>query len=424
MSEEPLPRLFGPYLLFDKIGEGGMARLYLGQTKTSLGGERLVVVKQVLPLLSNSEEFSRLLTQEAKLAAQLSHRNIVQVVDLGRAGDVLYIAMEYVEGFDLRDLLRECSKKRLPLPIQYTLLLLLEVLRGLDYAHNKRGESGERLGIVHRDVSPSNVLISFEGDVKLCDFGIALAFGAQTSVPEVGIQGKAGYMSPEAASGSSIDERSDVFAAGIILWELLNGRRLYRGANRQPPTLDMAAEAKIPPLVERGYPEEQRLHAIVHKALQKNPDERYASAAAMRADLEAYVRSAALFASPLKFGDWLTEHFAQEILERRRSRELAAKAIVDSLATTTESNGVVTTESLPAAPPPETSQAKPASDAGFRAESPCRDSGGAEAQAQRAAPLNPPVRSDPEPLQHRPFKRLFAVAALLMMVVVLVLLTR
>lgn len=304
-----------------------MARLYLGHTKTGLGGERSVVVKQVLPMLTDSEEFCRLLTQEAKLAAKLNHKNIAGVVDLGREQDTLYIAMEYVEGFDLRDLLRECSKKRLPLPIQYALLVVMEVLSGLDYAHKKTDDDGTPLSIVHRDVSPSNVLISFEGDVRLCDFGIALAMGADQRLPDAGVQGKAGYMSPEAAAGQPVDGRSDLFAAGIILWELLNGRRLYKGEGKSPPTIQQAAEAEVPPLKKRGYAREEELHAIVMRALSKDPAARYATAGEMRLALEGYVRNSGLFSSPLKFGKWLTEHFADEILERRRSREVAAKAI-------------------------------------------------------------------------------------------------
>lgn len=407
MSEDQLPRQFGPYLLFDKIGEGGMARLYLGHNKTDLGGERLVVVKQVLPMLVTSNEFCRLLTQEAKLAAQLSHRNIVQVVDLGREDDVLYIAMEYVEGFDLRDLLRECSKKRLPLPVQYALLLVTEVLRGLDYAHKKQNEAGQPLGIVHRDVSPSNVLISFEGDVKLCDFGIALAFGAETNLPDAGVQGKAGYMSPEAAAGAAIDERSDIFAAGIILWELLNGRRLYRSENRQAPTLDMAAQASIPPLKQRGYPLEEQLHAIVMRALQKDPDKRYATAAEMRSDLESYVRESSLFASPLKFGAWLTEHFAAEILARRRAREVAAKAIAAGpLVKLTVSQ-----------PPPAV---QPASGASNSADDATRPSAQGSAEP---IPMSLPAAA-PLTTERRSSMALFAAAAILVMVVVIVLLSR
>jgi eukaryotic-like serine/threonine-protein kinase len=324
---DPLPRRFGRYVLFDKIGEGGMARIYLGRTKTDLGGERLVVVKQILPLLSASSEFSQLLIGEAKVVAALSHGNIAQVFDLGREGETLYIAMEYVEGFDLRDLLKHCSKNRVPLPVEFALLIVIEALRALDYAHRKKDDAGRELGIVHRDVSPSNVLISFDGEVKLCDFGIARAMGASGSLPDEAIQGKTGYMSPEAAQGAVLDARSDVFAAGIILWELLAGRRLYRGEGGQPPSLDQAAAAQILPLENRGYPHEDRLHDIVMHALKKDRGERYDSARAVLRDLESYVARSGLVASPLRFGEWLMQHFGAEIVERRRARERAAKAV-------------------------------------------------------------------------------------------------
>src|SRR5262249_40068563 len=136
-QSEPLPRRFGRFVLFDKIGEGGMARIYLGRQRSDLGGERLVVVKQILPVLASSAEFSRLLIEEAKLAAKLSHGNVVQVIDLGREDDRLYIAMEYVEGFDLSELLKRCSKTKIALPIEFGLLVVVETLRALDYSHRK-----------------------------------------------------------------------------------------------------------------------------------------------------------------------------------------------------------------------------------------------------------------------------------------------
>jgi serine/threonine-protein kinase len=327
VSSDPLPRRFGRWVLFDKIGEGGMARIYLGRTETGLGGERLAVVKRILPILSSSEEFSRLLIEEAKLAAQLTHGNVVQVFDLGREEEALYIAMEYVEGFDLRELLRQCSKQKVPLPVEFSLLFAIETLRALDYAHRKRDEEGRLLGIVHRDVSPSNVLVSFEGEVKLCDFGIARAMGADSKLPDEAIQGKAGYMSPEAACGETPDARSDVFAVGIIVWELLSGRRLYKGSEGRAPPLELAREAEIPALPQRGYPDEARLHAIVMRALAKNRDDRYATARDMLRDLEEYVASARLIASPLRLGEWLTEQFGAEIIERRRARERAARVL-------------------------------------------------------------------------------------------------
>lgn len=330
MSQPPpstrgLPRAFGRYVLFDEIGEGGMARIFLGREPTELGGERRVVVKQILPLLSSSPEFSQLLIAEAKLAAKLTHGNVVQVYDLGREGESLYIAMEYVEGFDLRDLLKQCSQRKVPLPVEFSLLIVSETLRALDYAHRKKGDDGKPLGIVHRDVSPSNVLVAFDGQIKLCDFGIARAMGETGALPDAAIQGKAGYMSPEAARGAPPDARSDVYAAGAILWELLAGRRLLKGEGGKPPTLEQARNVEVPPLPTRNLAQEATLQAIVARAVAREPEQRFASARAMLKELEGYVAASGMVASPLKLGEWLTQHFAAEILERRRAREAASR---------------------------------------------------------------------------------------------------
>jgi eukaryotic-like serine/threonine-protein kinase len=327
---EPLPRRFGPYVLFDRIGEGGMARLYLAREVKAFGAGRLCVVKQILPILASSKEFSRLLIEEAKLAAALEHGNVAKVLDLGREGETLYIAMEYVEGFDLSELLKRCSKSKIPLPIEFGLFIVLQTLRALDYAHRKKDERGRALSIVHRDVSPSNVLVSFDGEVKLCDFGIARAMGADPALPAEAIQGKAGYMSPEAASGQSVDARSDVFAAGVILWELTAGRRLYRGEGGRPPAIEQARRAEIPDLPQRGLPSEAELFGIVRHALEKEPAARYATARDFLRELEAYAAGAGLVASPLRFGEWLTDNFGAEIVERRAQREQAAERVVES----------------------------------------------------------------------------------------------
>jgi len=373
-ADDALPRRFGRYLLFDKIGEGGMARIFLSRVTGDLGGERLVVVKEILPLLAASADMSRLLVEEAKLCAGLSHKNIVQVTDLGRDHNRLYIAMEYVEGLDLRELLRGCSQKRVPLPVEFSLFIVGEVLRALDYAHRRRGDDGRLLGIVHRDVSPSNVLLSVEGEVKLCDFGIARVLTSQGDVPDEAIQGKAGYMSPEAARGDAVDARSDVFAVGIVLWELLAGQRLYRSGAGRKGALDQAREAAIPELVSRGYPEEATLFGIVGKALAKAPADRYATAQAMLDDLEAYVASQRLVASALRFGEWLVEHFGAEIVELRRQRERAAKEHDEAsgeqssaLATRSEqttmpdldAGGLSGTVPVPSSPPPALVVANP-----------------------------------------------------------------
>jgi serine/threonine-protein kinase len=326
--EPPLPRKIGRYTLFDRIGRGGMADIFLANAQSEFGVSRLVVVKQILSNLAASREFSELLITEAKLSARLDHANIVQVHDLGKADGFLFIAMQYVEGFDLDELLRLCTRTKTPLPVQYALLIVVEVLRGLDYAHRRTTDDERPLGIVHRDVSPSNILISLEGEIKLCDFGIAHASEAIGAYSEDVIKGKAGYMSPEQARGESIDARADVFAIGIVLWELLAGRRLYRTGNEQGASLlAKARAAEIPPLPSRSLPLESELFAIVERALSKDRDQRYPSAAALLQELLHYVAEAKLVASPLRFGEWLLERFGEQLIEQRRARERAARAL-------------------------------------------------------------------------------------------------
>ncbi len=324
---DPLPRAFGRYQLFDRIGVGGMAQIYLARARTELGGARLVVVKQILPELSDNERFASMLVQEAKLAAGLSHANVVQVFDLGREQNVLYIAMEYVEGFDLNELLRRCARSQVPLPIPFALLIVVETLRGLDYAHRRITEHGSPLGLVHRDVSPSNVLISFEGEVKLCDFGIARANDMADLLPEEVIRGKAGYMSPEQARGEGLDARADVFAAGIILWELLAGRKLYRARGDDAGLLEQARAALVPALPMRQLSFEAELHAIASRALAPNRTERYPTAQTMLRELEDYIAQSRLVASPIRFGEWMRQSFGADLMQSRRSRERAAKAM-------------------------------------------------------------------------------------------------
>jgi serine/threonine protein kinase len=331
-SSAPLPRSFGRYALFDFIGKGGMAEIFLARQKTELGATRLCVVKQILPGLAGDPQFSDMLVHEAKLAARLNHANVVQVFDLGRADERLFIAMEYVEGFDLNDLLRRCSKSKVPMPFELGVHVVREALRGLDYAHRRADDEGRPLGIVHRDVSPSNLLVSFEGEIKVCDFGIAHANdvvstrGSQHEIDEA-IRGKAGYMSPEHANGQPLDARADVYAAGIVLWELAAGRRMYRSGEGRDGLLEQARKAEVRPLPASGLPEGEKLQAIVSKALARDRAERYPSAAAMLRDLEGYAATARLMTSPLQLGDWLERTFGEEIVEKRRARERAAAAL-------------------------------------------------------------------------------------------------
>ncbi len=323
----PLPRPFGRYVLFDLVGKGGMAEIYLARMSTDVGAARQCVIKQILPAYAERADFAEMLVREAKLAARLGHANVVQVFDLGREDETLYIAMEYVEGFDLAGLLRRCSKQKVKLPPELAFHVVSQALAGLDYAHRAKGDDGAPLGLVHRDVSPSNVLVSFDGEVKVCDFGIAHANDVAVDAgaePGEAIKGKAGYMSPEHARGEELDARADVFAAGIVLWEMLAGRKLYKAD--AGPLLEQARAAAVPDLPPRGLPDEERLHGIVKKALARDRADRHPSAAALKEDLDGYVQAAKLGANPLKLGEWLFETFGEDIVAGRRERERAAKA--------------------------------------------------------------------------------------------------
>lgn len=348
-----MPRRFGRYLLFDRIGRGGMADIYLAQAQTEIGAARRVVVKQILPELCRDERFAGMLIGEAKLVARLSHANIAQVLDLGREGDRLFIAMEYVEGYDLNQLLRRLSQQRIPLPAEFALFVVREMLAALDFAHRARDASGQPLGIVHRDVTPSNVLISFEGEVKLCDFGIARAAASALPAPGASrateggtlaggipvegatgersrVAGKAAYMSPEHARGDEIDARSDLFSAGIVLWELCAGRRLYRGTEAQ--MLELARRGVIPPLPEGRLPNQPELQALLDRALARDPAHRFQRAADMLRALDEYSMAARLFASQLRFATFMQDHFEADVIQGRRHREREAQALDLALA--------------------------------------------------------------------------------------------
>lgn len=367
-----LPRAFGNYLLFDRIGRGGMAEIFLARTRNALGGTRRLVVKEVLPELSSELGFARMLIREAKLAARLRHRNVVQVLDLGRESNRLFIAMDYVEGFDLNQLLRQLSKRRLPFPAEFAILVVREVLQALDYAHRARDDHGAPLGIVHRDISPSNVLISFDGEVRLCDFGIARAMdmdlrrsredgrlaedlpddnprsaeAEESRIQRVRVAGKSAYMAPEHARGDMVDARSDLFATGILLWELCAGRRLYRGTDAE--MLELARRGEVPPFPPRALPAPEQLQAILDRALHVDPASRYQSAGEMLEALDRYALDNGLMASQLRFGTFLTDHFADEIVALRRARERAAE---DALNTREMIVTEVEPVTLPSEPP-------------------------------------------------------------------------
>ncbi len=283
-------RRFGPYDLVRQIAVGGMAEIYLARTSGVAGFEKYVALKLIHSRFADNAQFTQRLVDEAKIAVQLSHANIVQTFDLGRVGDTFYITMEYVDGADLFDVLVRCSERKIDLPFDLCAFVAREIARALDHAHRKTTRDGTPLGIVHRDVSPHNVLVSRSGEVKLVDFGIAKAATKIWQTATGVIQGKYHYMSPEQASGEPIDLRSDVFSAGIVLYELLTGRMLYREADMHR-LLGKARRADIAPpssLRDRVPPELER---IAMRALAKQRADRYQTAAELATDLERFLHA-------------------------------------------------------------------------------------------------------------------------------------
>ena len=281
-------RQFGPYRLVEQIAVGGMAEIHLAKTHGIAGFEKYVVLKMIHPNFSQDEQFIQMLIDEAKITVQLQHVNIAQTFDLGRVGDTYYITMEYVAGPDLYKLLRRASEHDIEMPADVAAYVAKEISTGLDYAHRKRDVAGQSLGIVHRDVSPQNVLISHAGEVKLVDFGIAKATmrARQTAVGV--IKGKYYYMSPEQAWGDPLDHRSDIFSAGIVIYEMLTGQMLYLEEDLHR-LLDMVRKANISPptTLRRDIP--PQLERIVMHALAKNPDDRYQTAGDLATDLERFL---------------------------------------------------------------------------------------------------------------------------------------
>ncbi len=305
------------------IGKGGMAEIFLAKGFTDIGTEHLTVVKRILPGLSHRPGFGEMLINEAKLCSRLSHANVVQTYDLGEIDGQYYIGMEYVEGFDLNRLLSLSAKAELAMPLPFALFIIIETLRGLDYAHRVTNDDGKSLGIIHRDVSPTNVLISIDGNVKVCDFGIAkvtLGSDAEEFVDEYHLKGKTAYMAPEHLNGETVDCRSDLYAAGILLWELLSGRRLFKSKDEEE-TLRKAKNAEVPPLVDKGFQDFEKLEAVVSKALQKDPDKRYQTGREFIDALDEYMHSAGIIVSSIKFADFLMDNFGESLLAQRMERE-------------------------------------------------------------------------------------------------------
>jgi serine/threonine protein kinase len=322
---EGFPRKFGKYHLLAPLAQGGMGALYLSVTGEK-GLEKLCVIKTVLPHLADSEYVARF-RDEAKVVVKLSHGNLVPVFDAGQEKGEIFLAMDFIEGKDLRAVWNRCAKKGVAFPVDVAVYIVKELCRGLAYAHG----FGD-LKLVHRDVSPPNVLISFAGEIKLTDFGLASStLKLEKTAPGV-IYGKVSYMSPEQARGEPLDGRTDLYAAGIILWELLTGRQLFPPGDAQPQ--DLLARAKDPrpdPPSRRAPRVPGKLDDIVLKALAASREERYRNGEEMRAALAGWLAQEAPATDSARLEKFVTGLFAEDMQRERAEREALVEKTRDRI---------------------------------------------------------------------------------------------
>jgi len=322
------PIRFGKYQLIEKIATGGMAEVYKAKSYGVAGFEKLLVIKKILPHLSRNPEFVKLFINEAKIAVSLNHANIVQVYDLGMVDADYYIAMEFIHGHDLMRVLRVTRKARTKVPLALAVYVISEVSRGLDYAHHLSDPGGRPLNVVHQDVSPHNVLISYEGDVKLVDFGIARVGEAALGQSGNVAGGKLGYMAPEQAAREPVDSRSDIFSAGVLLFELLTGQRAYKekdpGKKRQ---MVLGAQIPSPRSLNPDIP--PGLEEIVLRSLSLDPQQRYQSAGELQEALLSLLHDEGLRSRRSDLAEFMKESFAADY--RRESSGSVLNAIVRDL---------------------------------------------------------------------------------------------
>jgi len=265
------------YRVTEKIDMGGMAEIYRGRATSLEGIEKEVAIKRVLPQLTRNQKFIAMFLDEARLSMHLNHANIVQVFDVGRADETYFIVMEYVDGYNLRRVFQRANETNTVIPVEIAAYIMMQVCAALDHAHSKKGDDGNPLHIVHRDVSPPNVLLSRSGEVKLTDFGLAKAVShAEITDPGI-VKGKFSYLSPEAAGGQDVDHRADIFCVGIILFELLANRTLFLGKS-DGETVELVEKAEVPSIsrLNEGVPREFEL--ILNKTLARDPRDRFTSA--------------------------------------------------------------------------------------------------------------------------------------------------
>lgn len=315
---------FGKYVLLDRIAVGGMAEIFLARQTGLEGFEKTVVLKRIRPHLSDKKSFVKMFLNEAKIAAQLSHANICQIYDLGLVGESYFIAMEYIPGRDMRRVIPKAESQGIEFPLVYALKIASQVCEGLYYAHEKRDAYGNPLGIVHRDVTPENILVSFDGVVKILDFGIAKATNQVDQTRAGEIKGKLSYMSPEQCSGKPVDHRSDIFSLGVVLYEWVTGFKLFTGES-DVAVLKSITDGRIyrPSYFKQDVPEP--VEAILMRALDKDRARRYQSAWEMQKEIDAFLAQNEFHPTNVHLSNWMKGIFRDEV-EEEKQRLLARSA--------------------------------------------------------------------------------------------------
>ena len=318
----PAPDSFGKYEILARVAAGGMAEVFKARQEGLEGFRRTLAIKRILPHLSSNSEFVDLLIDEAKVAGLLNHANIVQILDLGQTDGHYYIAMEYVAGQDLGAVLTRCENKRITLPLPHAVFIALEILKGLDYAHDRevmRGGKTVPLEIVHRDISPANILLSFQGEVKVTDFGIAKASVKALETVAGVVKGRYDYLSPEQIEGEAVDRRSDLFNVGVLLFQMLSGCHPFR-QDTETATIETIRRAENRNLIELNPDIPYELTAVIERALSREPDDRFESAAAFKEALDDFFHGAGFIFSHSTLAAFLRGLFPQDAALPRPTR--------------------------------------------------------------------------------------------------------
>ena len=282
------PISFGKYLLLERINVGGMAEIFLARSRGMHGFKRILAIKKILPTMAEDEDFIAMFIDEARIAAELSHTGIVQIYELGKFENDYYISMEFVHGKDMRYIQERMARLQEPMDFHMAAFVAFRICEALDYAHSKRDPSGQPLNIAHRDISPQNVILSFDGEVKICDFGIAKAANRSQKTQAGVLKGKFGYMSPEQVRGLPLDGRSDIFTVGTLLYETITLERLFLGES-DFSTLEKVRNADVLPPSKYNDKVPKELEDIILKALQKDVEDRFQSAADMAEALQVFL---------------------------------------------------------------------------------------------------------------------------------------